>query len=262
MLAYEIYVFIWVSLILFIFLFYRFFLWLLSPFIWIFSSIKKWYYKVFSLNKIKQQVLEEQKSDTENNVKKDNLPVDISKSTKEKIDRLFLKLEVLKQKWDLDGMEKKLIEILAIDENNIKALETLSNLYINLWKEKKAFPLLKRLIQVDMENDIAIWNLSKIYLNLWEVDTAEILIKKAIDINSNNHRYYVTLADILYNKWDFEWAIEAIQKVLQIKPNNVIYMDALATLYEEIWESNKAKALWFEILELEPDYEKAREKLS
>jgi len=38
-------------------------------------------------------------------------------------------------------------------------------------------------------------------------------------------------------------------------------MDALATLYEEIGEERKAKAMWLEILDLEPDYEKAKEKI-
>ena len=263
MLAYEIYLFILVSLVLFVFVFYKFFLWLLSPIFWLVSYFKKWYYKVFSLNKIKKQVLEENvQENSELATTPTQVNPGINTGLKEKVDRLFLKVEVLKQKGDLDGLEKKLIEILALDENNIKALEMLSNLYINLGKEKKAFPLLKRLIQLDMANDSAIWNLAKIYLSLWEIDTAEILIKKAIDINPNNHRYYVTLADILYNKGALEEAIEAIKKVLQLRPNNVIYMDALATLYEEVWEDNKAKALWLEILELEPDYEKAREKLN
>jgi hypothetical protein len=43
-----------------------------------------------------------------------------------------LQLEVFRQKGDLDAMEQKLNEILSIDENNLKALEMLSNLYINL----------------------------------------------------------------------------------------------------------------------------------
>ena len=258
MLAYEIYLFLSVTIILVWIIFYKFFVWLFSPILWIVESIKKWYYKVTSLNKIKKQVLDGNTQQEEQNF--EQKPKNTEK-LKSKLDRLFLQVEVFRQKGDLESLEQKLIEILSIDENNQKALEMLSNLYINLGKEKKAFPLLKRLIQIDMENDNAIWNLAKIYLNLWEVDTAEILIKKAISLNDKNHRYYVTYADILYNQWKLEQAIDAIQKVLQLRPNNVIYMDALATLYEELGEDRKAKALWLEILELEPDYEKAREKI-
>ena len=217
------------------------------------------YYRMSSLNKIKEQVLNgsiDQQEHTRNEKKIEN-----DRDLKNKLDRLFLQVEVFKQKWDVESLEKKLIEILSVDENNQKALEMLSNLYINLWKKKKAFPLLKKLIQIDMENDTAIWNLAKIYLDLWEIDTAEILINKAISLNDKNYRYYVTYADILYNQWKLEEAINAIQKVLYLRPNNVIYMDALATLYEEIGDSKKAKALWLKILEIEPDYEKAKEKI-
>jgi len=259
MLVYEIYLFLFTTIVLVWIVFYKFFLWLFYPVLWIFESVKKWYYKVTSLNKIKEQVLDGNiKSDIhlENKEKVKN-----AEKLKSKLSRLFLQVEVFKQKWDLELLEQKLVEILSIDENNQKALEMLSNLYINLWKEKKAFPLLKKLIQVDMENDNAIWNLAKIYLDLWEINTAEILIKKAISLNNKNYRYYVTYADILYNQWKLEDAIDTIKRVLQLRPNNVIYMDALATLYEELGEYKKAKALWLEILELEPEYEKAKKKI-
>jgi len=257
MLIYEIYLFFIVTVAIIAALLYKFIFRLVSPVFKVVSYLWKQYYKITNLNKVKDQVLEG------NMKKKENAVLNHTNSwrNRKKLNKLFLQVELFKQKWDLNQLEKKLIEILSIDENNKKALEMLSNLYIMLWKEKKAFPLLKKLIQIDMENDGAIWNLSKIYLDLWEIDTAEILIKKAVSLNPNNHKYYVTLADILYNKWKLEEAAEAIKKILQIKPNNVIYMDALATLYEEIGEERKAKAIWLEILDLEPDYEKAKEKI-
>jgi len=305
---YEIYFFIFITLFIVVLTFYKFFLFLLSPIKYIFSYIKKEYYKYFKLNSIKKQILaenesnwdsnsnnneieskfktflknidlfhiftEEEKKDIETNknnlennnkIKEENEIKETEKvkvvKIKSKIDKLFLKIEVEKQKWDIEKLEKLLIEVLSIDENNIKALNMLSNLYINLWKDKKAFPLLKKLIQLDMKNDEAIWNLSKLYLELWEIDTAYVLIQKAISINNKNHRYFVTYADILYNKWELEKAIEAIETVLKLKPNNVIYLDAIASLYEELWEYKKAKAYWLEILDLEPDYTKAKEKL-
>jgi len=277
---YEIYIFLWVSVLIIILLFYRFFSLLFTPFVIIWDYIKKEYYKIFKLNSIKKQILEEDgkhenvkwvftKSLDLINIFSKNKPIEKEIITdknkvlknKSKINNLFLKAEVAKQKWKIEDFEKILIEILSIDENNIKALDMLSNLYINLWKDKKAFSLLKRLIQLDMENDSAIWNLSKLYLELWEIDTARILIEKALSLNSHNHRYYVTYADILYNKWELEKAIDAIKNVLEIKPKNVIYLDALASLYEEIWDDAQAKAYWLQVLDLEPDYEKAKEKL-
>jgi len=268
---YEIYIFFWVTISLLVLSFYKVFLVLLYPFTWFISYLKKEYYKFFSLNSIKKQVLEETNKSWE---LVEALDKDIIKSEKEekkqknnelrlksRVEKLFLKAEVAKQKWDIEELERLLVEMLSIDENNVRALETLSNLYITLWKDKKAFSLLKKLIQLDMENDNAIWNLAKLYLDLWEVDTADILIQKAISINSHNHRYYVTYADILYNKWDLENAIRAIERVLEIKPKNVIYLDALASLYEEMWDFAKARSYWLEIVDLEPDYEKAKEKL-
>lgn len=264
MLIYEIYVFMWMTIILFICIFYKFLNVLLLPFIFIINFLKKEYYRYFSLNTLKKEVLD--KENIEQNMQKDSYidkQIYTKKEEKQKyrVNKLFLAVRIAKERWDLDTYEKKLIELLSYDEENIKALEMLSSLYINLWKNKKSFSLLKKLIQIDMQNDNAIWNLSKIYIDMWEVDTAKVLIEKAIDINPNNHRYYVTNADILYNKWELEKALESMYKVLDMKPNNIIYLDAIASLYEELWEFLKAKAFWIKIIDLEPEYDRAKEKI-
>ncbi len=258
MLTYEIYLFWLITALIIILLFYNLIYYVFLPFIWIFNRIKVQYHKIFSLNKLKKQVLENNtKVKNETNIEK----VKDNNRIKDKIKKITLEIEFARQKWDINTLEQKLIEALSYDENNVKFMEMLSNLYINLWKDKKAFSLLKKLIQIDMQNDNAIWNLSKLYLELGEIDTASILIQKTISINPNNFKYYVTYADILYNKWELEQAIQAIQKVLEIKPNNSIYLDALASLYEEIWEIQKARACWLNILDIDPNYEKAKEKL-
>ena len=258
MLAYEVYLFGFITILIIILAFYNFLSYIFFPFIWIYNQAKIQYHKIFSLNKLKKQVLEN-KTETQEvkEIKKDENTGKI----KNKLKKLALEIEFAKQKWDIDTLEQKLVEFLSYDENNIKFMEMLSNLYINLWKDKKAFSLLKKLIQLDMQNDNAIWNLAKLYLDLWEIDTAYILIQKTININPKNYKYYVTYADILYNKWELEQAIQAIQKVLEFKPNNSIYLDALASLYEEIWDFQKAKACWLNILDIDPNYEKAKEKL-
>ena len=260
MLAIEVYVFLFTTFLLFVVLFYKFIFLLFKPFVIFFSFLKREYYKIFSLNKIKNNILWEEKKEKVNITIESNINKN-EKLIKSKIEKLFLKVQVAKQKWDIDLLERNLVEILSIDENNIRALEFLSSLYINLWKTKKAFPLLKRLIQIDTWNDNAIWNLAKLYLDFWEPQTAKILIEKVISLNEKNHKYYVTYADILYNLSDIPWSIKAIEKALELKPKNIIYLEALASLYEELWEDGKSKAYRLEILDLEPDYEKAKEKL-
>jgi len=258
MLAYEIYLFWFITISIIILIFYNFLSYIFFPFTWIYNQIKIQYHKIFSLNKLKKQILE---NNTEIQELKEIKKEENTAKVKNKLKKLVLEIEFARQKWDINTLEQKLVEILSYDEDNIKFMEMLSNLYINLWKEKKAFSLLKKLIQLDMQNDNAIWNLAKLYLDLWEIDTSYILIQKTININPNNYKYYVTYADILYNKWELEQAIQAIQKVLEIKPNNSIYLDALASLYEEIWNFQKAKACWLNILDIDPNYEKAKEKL-
>lgn len=258
MLAYEIYLFWFTTILIIILIFYNIISYIFLPFIWIYNQIKAQYHKIFSLNKLKKQILENNTEIQE--IKKNGQNKD-DNNLKNKLKKITLEIEFAKQRWDINTLEQKLVEALSYDENNIKFMEMLSNLYINLWKEKKAFSLLKKLIQLDAQNDNAIWNLSKLYLELWEIDTANILIQKTININPNNYRYYVTYADILYNKWELEKTIQTIQKVLEIKPNNSIYLDALASLYEEIWDFQKARACRLNILDIDPNYEKAKEKL-
>ncbi len=181
---------------------------------------------------------------------------------KRKVDRLLIEADRYKNKWDVSNYEKKLVESLSVVPDEPVVLDNLSDLYLNLWKDKKAFPLLKKLIQRDVNNHKAIWNLSKIYLNNSEIDTSLLLIEKAIELKSDNPRYWITKAEIVYNKDNLEDAIECAKSALKLRPENLMYIEGVAMLYEEIWDKTRAKKYRLRILDLEPNYEIAREKLT
>ena len=181
---------------------------------------------------------------------------------KRKVDRLLIEADRHKKRWDVNNYEKKLVECLSLVPDEPVVLDNLSDLYLNLWKDKKAFPLLKKLIQKDVNNDKAIWNLSKIYLNNSEMDTSLLLIEKAIELRNDNPRYWITKAEIVYNKDNLEEAIEYAKSALKLRPENLMYIEWVAMLYEEIWDKTRAKKYRLMILDLEPNYEIAREKLT
>lgn len=181
---------------------------------------------------------------------------------KRKVDRLIIEAERFKNRWDVNNYEKKLVECLSVVPDEPVILDSLSDLYLNLWKDKKAFPLLKKLIQKDVNNHKAIWNLSKIYLNNSEMDTSLLLIEKAIDLKDDNPRYWITKAEIVYNKDNLEEAISCAKSALKLRPDNLMYIEWVAMLYEEIWEKTRAKKYRLMILDLEPNYDIAREKLT
>ena len=161
----------------------------------------------------------------------------------------------------LDEYEKKIIEWLAIDQEDKDLNKLLADLYFTMSNYKKALPILKKIVDMDPKDHKAIWQIGEIYLTSGDFKIAELLIQKAIGINPTNPKYYISMVELFYNTDRKQDAITEIEKVIKLRPTNSAYMLTLADLYQELNDLDNAKKYYFRVLEYEPSNEKAKKKL-
>ncbi len=161
----------------------------------------------------------------------------------------------------LDEYEKKIIEWLAIDQEDKDLNKLLADLYFAMSNYKKSLPILKKIVDMDPKDHKAIWQIGEIYLTQGDFNIAELLIQKAITINPTNPKYYISMVELLYNTDRKHEAIVELEKVIKLRPANSAYMLTLADLYQEVNDLDNAKKYYFRVLEYEPSNEKAKKTL-
>ena len=185
----------------------------------------------------------------------------IQEKQKKLLDKIMYEANALKKEWKLEDYEKKLIEWLAIEPENLDLNKQLAELYFTIWNHKKALSLLEKIIEKDPEDHNAIWQIWEIYLITWDFETSELLIEKAINLKPNNPKYYISMVEIMYNTDRKKDAVEVMEKIVKLRPTNANYIMTLAELYDEIEDPDNAKKYYFRVLEQEPNNEKAKRKI-
>jgi len=212
------------------------------------------------LNSIKEQIKSVQKDNIEISKEEGKERV-LDEKTKLKLERLKIQALAMKERWDIQGYERKIIEWLSIDPYNTEFLKMLWELYFNLWRYNKALPILKKMLEKQPNNDRVMWQLGKIYYEKWDYDTAKLFIEKAISINSKNPKYFISLAEVFYAEDNIDGSIHAVKKALKLRPQNINYLLSIASLYEELGNQDMAKKYYYKVLEIEPWNEIAKSKI-
>lgn len=182
--------------------------------------------------------------------------------TQKKIEKLRYQAMSLKEKWELNKYEQKLIEWLSYDKDNQDIIWLLADYYFSIWKHKKALPLLKKILEKNSQDHKSIWQVWQIYLEREDFETAKLLISKAIFLKNDNPRYYVSMAEIMYNLEKINEAIEYMENAVKLRPQNINYLLATASLFEDIGSTENAKKFYFKVLEIEQTNEIAKEKIN
>jgi len=186
---------------------------------------------------------------------------DIEHRQKKLLEKIRYEALLSKEKWKIDEFEKKLVEGLAIDSDNLEFNQMLAELYFTLGNYKKSLTLLKKVIEIEPQDHKAIWQIGEIYLSKGEFETAELLVEKAIELKPSNPKYYISMVEVYYNTNRKDIAIDTLEKVVKLRPANVPYLLALADLYFEIGSIENAQRYYFRVLEYEPSNVKAKNKI-
>ncbi|MCK5416552.1 hypothetical protein KAI92_03945 [Candidatus Parcubacteria bacterium] len=160
--------------------------------------------------------------------------------TKENIiDRYFIKIEELIKNENSEEAEKKLIDIIGLDSQNVKAFKELGNIYMF----KKAYAEAKQTLghvvklleksydpnkvisgaetgEMNTQLAAAYFDLTLANKEIEDMDDAIDNIEKALSIEPNNPRYLDTKFEISIIKKDGKKAKEAYEKMKEVDPDN------------------------------------------
>ena len=194
------------------------------------SFLEKIFNNIFVfLNNIFNKLSEKLKFLQEEKKQKKEINVLSEVDSGEKIKILFSQAEELIKKEDWDEAEKKLIEIISVDDKNFLAFWRLGEVYYskNKYQEAKqtllyALKLSEVLIDSSSNNDIANLNYSLALINqeLDDLDGAIFHLKKSLEIDRNNPRYLDLMLNLCIIKKDKFKAEDFLNRIKDVNPEN------------------------------------------
>jgi tetratricopeptide (TPR) repeat protein len=139
-----------------------------------------------------------------------------------KTQELFKEFEELKEKGDLAGAEKKLIDIIGFDNKNIRAFKILGCLYFeqkNYEEARQTFEYILKLKENIEDDDIY----GKSSFGQGENERRPELNFRPSDLS----QIYLDLALTFRALDNLESAVESLKKALKIEPSNPRYLDTM-----------------------------------
>lgn len=168
------------------------------------------------------------------------------------LQKLKYEAVLCKQRNDLAGYEKKLIEGLILDPTDIDIFRQLADFYFSEWKYTKALSMFRKILVFDPQDHHALWQIGEIYIEQWSYEDAQIFVEKALSLSPDNPKYYISLIDISIAKNELSQALVYLEKIVGLRPRNISYLMALGEMYEKLWRKEDAKMTYFKVLEVDP----------
>jgi len=165
-------------------------------------------------------------------------PVLLAEDKERKIEELSAQAEERMSEEDFKEAEKKLIEIIGLDSQNVEAFKSLGDLYFenkSYEEAKQTYShILKLLLDSDDVAEIAEvnFNLGLINREIGDLETAFADLKQALKIAPNNPRYLDTMLEVSIIRKDKISALSAYDKLKKTNPEN----QKLADFKEQIDE--------------------------
>lgn len=169
------------------------------------------------------------------------------------IQKIRYDANILRQRNDILGYEKKLVEGLTVLPNDIDLEKQLADLYFHQGKYKKAQSLLKKIIAENPEDHNAL-------RQMWEIatedkqgnDDAFAYLQQAYTLCDDNPKYAYSLAQRHYDHEDLQAALPLLEKITKLRPKNIDYLVSLSHLQHKIGDREGAKNSILRALELDP----------
>ncbi len=172
----------------------------------------------FKLKKIKEEKEQKRESESLSRI-----------SPRDKIEVLFSQADDLIEDEKWDEAEKKLIDIISIDDKNFRAFLSLADVYQSQekWEEAKQTSLYAlKLSEISDEkidnNDLANLNYSLALINkeLDDTDSSFDNISESLKLNPNNPRYLDLMLDLCIIKKRKDLASDFLNKIKKVNPEN------------------------------------------
>jgi tetratricopeptide (TPR) repeat protein len=93
------------------------------------------------------------------------------------------------------------------------------------------------------------------------LEYAHRLIERAVTISPDNAAYLDSYGWVLYRLGNYDQALVHLQKAVTLGDDSVIF-DHLGDVYQAVGDAQQARTWWERALEMDPDNNQIKEKLS
>lgn len=159
-------------------------------------------------------------------------------SLEQKIKKLLEEADLLAKQGEYVDAEKKYIEIVSLDEDNVDAFRGLGNVYMLQKNYEQAEETLKFILK----------------LNKTEKDA-----KITVELDKGAAMHYYDLGIVRKEMGKIKQAKEDLRKALKLEPNNPKYLDFLIELCIILGDRDDAKTYIAKLKEVNPDNSKIEE---
>jgi len=166
------------------------------------------------------------------------------------VDEIIEEGRVLMNKEEFSAAEKKLIEAVSADKKNIKAYESLGELYFDNKCHDQAEEIYKYLIKL---YTISIGGKKGGHLKNGKLQEMETELLNSINVDPKVAVYYCDLAKVYEATDKHEKALDSFLKASTIEPNNPKYLDKIIELSVKLGDRNLARKTLYHLKKINPE---------
>lgn len=172
-----------------------------------------------------------------------------------RVEKLFALFDELIKEEKFIEAEKKLIEIIGLDNKNIKAFKLLGGLYFSRKNYQEAIETFEYVLKLK-EDDDAYAQLSNIIKNAEISDVSRADSLKIANINIFRSQTYFDLSLVYMAMNRFDEALVSLKKALEIEPNNPRYLDTMLEISIIKKDKDLAEESYRRLAEANPENQK------
>jgi tetratricopeptide (TPR) repeat protein len=152
-------------------------------------------------------------------------------------------------------------KVVSLDPKKKAALDTLANLYIRKGDTARAIEKYKEIIKIAPSETTTYRSLGDLYLKNGDVEKALENYRRVAELDPENLAIHIILGDLYLKREELTKAIEEYRKQVTLEPTNPIPIEQLGDLYLKEGEFEKAKESYLKAAKLEPTKESLVKKI-
>ena len=165
------------------------------------------------------------------------------------------------QRGDIETGIRLYQRVLEQDPANAKAMYHLGFAYGQMWDHDLEISYYERAIELKYRTAQIYYNLGEAYLEVDRTEDAIYAFRQGVKKNPGNADNYFGLGRSHQKRLEYSPAEKELLKAVRLAPREVFFREYLASFYEEIGQFQKAAEQYRIILEIDPEYEGALERL-
>ncbi|MEA2088976.1 MAG: tetratricopeptide repeat protein [Patescibacteria group bacterium] len=160
---------------------------------------------------------------------------------------------------NLEEAEKKFVEAIGLNPQNIKAYKGLGKIYLELKQYEQAKEVFEHIIKLDDKDSYAYFALGEINSNKGDIICARENFLKAVELKKHDAPMLIELAKVCQILGYNEEAQSHLKEAVNVDPNNPKYLDYLIKASIDLKDKNLAENILYKLEKINPENNKIEE---